>query len=179
MDEMDRFDSDDNSDMSQEEAEVLEAFEQLDYEQNLPMGVVAGLIGALVGAALWAWITVLTDAQIGWMAIAVGFLVGLAVRIFGKGLDKVFGIVGAVLSLLGCVAGNVFVICGVVASGEEVGFFEVLKNTAFIKEAFQVSFHLMDLLFYGIAAYMGYKMSFRRLTMEELGKRLNVSPDGV
>lgn len=103
MDEMDRFDSDDNSDMSQEEAEVLEAFEQLDYEQNLPMGVVAGLIGALVGAALWAWITVLTDAQIGWMAIAVGFLVGLAVRIFGKGLDKVFGIVGAVLSLLGCV----------------------------------------------------------------------------
>ncbi len=177
MDEMDRFDSNDNSVSSQEEAEVLAALEQLEYEQNFPMAVVAGTIGALVGAALWAWVTVLADAQIGWMAIAVGFLVGLAVRIFGKGLDKAFGIVGAALSLLGCVVGNVFAICGIVASGGEVGFFELLQNTALIKELFQASFHPMDLLFYGIATFMGYRTSFRRLTMEELGERFNVSPE--
>lgn len=177
MDEMDRFDSNDDSEVSQEEEELLEALEQLGYEQNLPMAVIAGVIGALAGAALWGWVTMLVHAQIGWMAMAVGFFVGFAVRTFGKGLDMVFGWVGATLSLFGCVVGNLFAICGIVSSDGEVGFFEVLQNTAFLTEAFQISFQTMDLLFYGIAAYTGYKMAFRRLSMEELRERFNVSPE--
>ena len=30
------------------------------------------------------------------------------------------------------------------------------------------TFHVMDLLFYGIAVYEGYRFSFRRITEEEL-----------
>ena len=73
---------------------------------NLPLGALAGLGAAIAGAAIWAAITAATEYQIGWMAIGVGFLVGFAVRVVGKGSEASFGVVGAVLALLGCLLGN-------------------------------------------------------------------------
>ncbi len=52
-------------------------------QQNLIGGILAGMVAASVGAILWAVITVATGFQIGFMAIAVGFLVGLASRTAG------------------------------------------------------------------------------------------------
>src|ERR1700686_5879050 len=74
--------------------------------QSLPLGIVGGLIGAAVAAALWAAITAATHFQIGYMALAVGFIAGFGVRTLGRGVDRSFGIAGAGLSFLGCVAGN-------------------------------------------------------------------------
>ena len=67
-------------------------------KNNNPLAIIGGLIAALVGAAIWAAITVETGYQIGYMAVGVGFLVGFAVRIFGKGTTQAFGIIGAVLA---------------------------------------------------------------------------------
>ena len=75
--------------------------QRLETEQNLPLGVVAGFIAAILGAGVWAAITVATNYQIGFMAIAIGLLVGYAVRTFGKGITSAFGVAGAILSLLG------------------------------------------------------------------------------
>ena len=113
-----------------DEAQVNFVLDQLRSEQNLSMGIVAGGIAAAVGAGLWAAITAVTGFQIGWMAVGVGFLVGLAVRHFGKGIDKAFGIAGAVLALIGCLAGNLFAICAVIASQEEMAFLEVVSQEA-------------------------------------------------
>ena len=44
--------------------------------QNLGLGILGGVMAAVVGAALWAIITVAINYQIAWMAIGVGFLVG-------------------------------------------------------------------------------------------------------
>ena len=59
---------------------------QLDAEQNLPLGVCGGLLAAVLGAAVWAGVTVATGYQIGWMAVGVGFVVGFTVRLLGKGV---------------------------------------------------------------------------------------------
>ena len=141
-------------------------------EQNLPPALIGGGIAALVGAGIWAVVTVATGYQIGWMAIGVGFLVGITVRFLGKGIDPVFGIVGAAWALVGCVVGNMLAICGVMASEMDMAFTDVLTMmspelmVALMGEWFSV----MDLLFYGLALYEGYKLSFRQLEVGELSK---------
>jgi len=146
-----------------------ERYEQLRAEQSLVIAFLAGLSAAVVGALAWAAVTVSTEFQIGYMAVAVGFIVGFAVRL-GKGIDKTFGILGAVLSLLGCVLGNVFSIVGFIMNQEDLGLMETLSriNYGKIPELMLANFSVMDLVFYAIAVYEGYRFSFRRLTTEDV-----------
>jgi hypothetical protein len=148
-------------------SEVQRAVDRLREEQNLVGGLAAGAAAALIGAVIWAVITDVTGYQIGFMAIGVGFIVGYAVRIVGKGIDQQFGFVGAVLALLGCVVGNVFAIIGVVSSQEGLSYGEVWAQIDMVA-AMTAWFSPMDLLFYGIAVYEGYKLSFRQVTEGEL-----------
>ena len=124
-----------------------------------------------MGAALWAVVTITTGYQIGYIAVAVGFLVGFAMRQFGKGTDQVFGVVGAVLALLGCGLGNLFSACAVLSQQEGIPFFDVLSvlDLEIISELMAATFSPVDLLFYGIAIYEGYKLSFHQLTAQDLG----------
>lgn len=144
--------------------------QQIRDNQSLGMGLLAGAGAACLGAVVWAVITALTSYQIGFMAIGVGFLVGYAVQYFGKGIDKQFGVAGAVLSLLGCLAGNLFTVCIVVSQQESVPLSQILQSlTPDIAVNLLVdTFSPMDVLFYGIAVYYGYRYSFRKLTTEEI-----------
>lgn len=151
----------------------MQAFnDRLEAEQNLLPGVLGGVVAAVIGAAIWAVVTVATKYQIGWMAIGVGFLVGFAVRTLGKGVSKSFGIVGAMCALFGCLLGNVLTACGFLANQESIPVFQVvlkaLTRPALAVELIKITFSPMDLLFYGIAVYEGYKFSFRQITPEEI-----------
>src|SRR6266576_7031028 len=95
-------------------------------EKKLLLGGFAGLAAAIIGAIIWAVVTVTTKYQIGWMALGVGALVGFALRIGNGG--KVFGILGAVLALCGCILGNYFSLIGFASAQEHVGFFTMLNN---------------------------------------------------
>ena len=152
-------------------AQVNFALDQLRSQQNLIAGSLAGLAASLVGAGLWAVVTVVTGYQIGWMAVGVGFAVGLAMRIAGKGIDNVFGIVGAALAFFGCAVGNLFTVCAMVAKQESMALMDVLSqlDLSLIRELMVATFSPMDLLFYGIAIYEGYKLSFRQLSQQDLG----------
>ncbi|MEX0331096.1 MAG: hypothetical protein AB3N64_06685 [Puniceicoccaceae bacterium] len=143
---------------------------ELEMKQSLVGALVAGLVASIVGAAIWAGITIATEYQIGWVAIGIGFLVGFAVRILGKGINMQYGIIGGAFALLGCVLGNFFAIVGFVSIQEGLGFFELLFaiDYAYIPEIMMEAFHPMDLLFYGLAIYAGYKFSFRPLKPEEV-----------
>lgn len=129
--------------------------------QNLPMALLVGLAAAAVGAGLWALVTVLTGYQIGWMAIGVGFLVGLAVRLAGKGTTSTFQVLGAALALGGCLAGNVLTICIVAAGKLEISLTQMAFRLTpdFVLDTMSATFSPFDLLFYGLAVYAGYKYS--------------------
>ena len=79
------------------------------YEQSLMMGILGGLAGAGIGAVLWTLLTVLTRYQIGYMAVGVGFLAGIGVKLLGRGIDPVFQYAGAGLAFTGCLMGNFMV----------------------------------------------------------------------
>lgn len=140
------------------------------HEQNLPFGVAAGISASVVMGVLWAAITVVTEYQIGYMAVAVGFGVGYAVRYAGRGFDQIFGIAGAALSLLGCLLGNFFSMVGFASKSQDVNALQVLSliDYSMIPELMLEAFSPMDVLFYGIAIYEGYKFSFRQITEVEL-----------
>ena len=146
------------------------AIERLRSDQNLLGGIIAGLLAAVIGAGVWAFVTVLTGYQIGWMAVGVGFLVGIAVRFAGKGIDRSFGIAGALLALFGCLLGNFLTICYFISSSEKIGLFEVIArlNPQLAFHLMKATFNPMDLLFYAIAVYEGYRLSSRRISEAEL-----------
>lgn len=150
---------------------VQEFQERLQTEQNLALGIIAGSVAALAGSIVWAIITVVTNFQIGWMAIGVAFGVGWAIRRFGKGVNKIFGVVGAGLALLGCIGGNFFMIAAVIAQNEATSIIDVIilmiLNPDIVLELFVQTFSPIDLLFYAFAIYYGYRFSFRQITPEE------------
>ena len=128
---------------------------------GLPAALVAGSVAAAAGAMVWAAVTVLTGMRIGWMAVGVGFLVGYTVRRFGKGTDQTFQVLGAVLSLAGCLAGNLLAVCAFASRQQDLPLLGVLAGLTpgLAIQLIVETFSGMDLVFYGIAVYEGYSFS--------------------
>ncbi|ODM28216.1 hypothetical protein A7W90_17235 [Clostridium sp. Bc-iso-3] len=128
---------------------------------NFFLGILGGFVAALIGAALWAAIAILTGYQIGYVAMGLGALVGLAVKLLGKGSELRFRLAGALLSLFGCILGNVFYIYAYLAKSWGLSFFQVMGTTdlpttiAYLR----LTFSFIDLLFYALALYVGFRMS--------------------
>ena len=148
------------------------ALEKYRSEQNLPAAIGAGVAVGIIGALLWAAITVATGYQIGYMAIAIGAGVGIAMRMAGKGMDQVFGISGGIIAILSCLLGNLFSIVGAVADYEGLGYMETfnLMQSSEITSLMAETFSGIDLFFYAIAGYEGYKFAFRALTEKEVAE---------
>ncbi len=155
-------------------AEAQYLRDRLSSEQNLGAAGLGGVAAALLGAVLWAAITVVTNYQIGFMAIGVGMLVGYVVRTFGKGVDKPFGFIGGVLTLAGCALGDLLTACALVARQYDVSILKILGglDLEMAGELMTTYFGPMDLLFYGLAVWEGYKLSFRKLSQEDLQRML-------
>ncbi len=160
-----------DSDLSPQEviSELSEELkDQLRTHQNLVYAIVGGLFLSLICAIAWAAITVSTGYQIGYMAVGVGFLVGFGVRFFGAGIDDIYGYIGGILALLGCLLGNLFGQVGFAAQAEGLGYFETLTflDVDTIILIYKESFSFMDLLFYGFAIFEGYKLAFRKIPVQ-------------
>lgn len=153
-----------------DQAKLDALVERMHGEQNLLLGLAAGIVAMLVGAALWAVVTAVTHWQIGYMAVGVGLLVGYAVRAAGKGMTTVYGVMGAVLSLLGCVLGNLLSVCIIVASDMAIPFADVVAKLtpALAVDMMVETFHPLDLLFYAFAVMEGYRFSIRGVTEDQL-----------
>ena len=146
--------------------------ERLRDEQSLMMGITGGLLGAAIGAILWAIITVLTKYQIGYMALGIGFLAGIGVKLLGKGVDAKFQYTGAALALVGCLAGNlmVVIIFGSMETGISITTILSRLTPAVIIDLYKATFNIMDILFYGLAITIGYKYSLKTIPQEDVDK---------
>lgn len=144
--------------------------ERFKSEQNYTKALTTGIIVGLIGAILWGAITVATGYQIGYMAIAIGAGVGISMRYLGKGIDQIFGITGGIIAILSCFLGNFFSLVGFAANQEGLGYMEVLSiiDYSLVPSIMMEAFSPMDLFFYAIAAYEGYKFAFRTFTEKDL-----------
>jgi len=140
-----------------------EARAEAEKHQDIVYALVGGLFVAIIGALLWALITVSTEYQIGYMAIGIGLLVGFGVRYFGAGINIEYGIIGGALALFSCLLGNLFSQVGFFAHEQHLSYFQTISLLDFntILLIFEETFSPMDLFFYGIATWEGYRFAFR------------------
>ncbi len=138
-------------------------------ESNFMLAALCGILTALALVAMWAYITYFVNFQVGWMAVAVGYIIGYVIRIIGKGTTLGFGVLGAALSLLTCIAGNLFFIIICLSNDEHIPVLEVLKTIDFssLISFYVQTFHAVDLMFYGIALYEGFKLSIIQFEQED------------
>lgn len=138
---------------------------------NVSLALIAGLAAAVVGAMIWALLAMATSYDVGWMAMGVGLLAGGVIRVLGRGVGRSFGCLGAAATVFGCLLGNFLSVCTMVASQESLPVLSVLMHLcakpAVIPVAMIATFHTMDPLFYGIAVYVGYRLSFHRAAHAE------------
>lgn len=130
---------------------------------NILYGAVAGAVTSAACAILWAVITFLSNFQIGLMAIALGCAVGFAVKRFGNGTTKIFGVVSATEALVGCLGGNLLALCAAISKDQGIPFIDILfRLTPDLAMSLMIkTFDGMDIIFYGIAVYEAYKFSFK------------------
>lgn len=151
------------SQSNQNPSSVAQALAKIRAEQNFGLATLAGVGAAICGAILWAIVTVVTNMQLGLIAVAVGYLVGKAVSIAGKGIDRKFGYLGAACGLLGCLLGNLLSAIAIFAHSRNLGAAEALGalNLDLLARLMTAFSKPMDLIFYGICIYEGYKFSFK------------------
>jgi len=134
--------------------------------RSVSVAAVAGLTAAVVGAMVWALLAAATNRALGCMVIGVGLLVGGTVRTLGRGTDRSLGYVGAAATAFGCLLGHLLSICTTIAGQEGLSPLNVVtyitSSPAVIPGAMIATFHPLDLMFYGMAFYAGYRLSFRR-----------------
>ncbi len=138
--------------------------------QNLGGALAGGLLGAVAGAALWAVITALTKFHIGWEVIGVGLLTGFGVRTLGRGVDPIFGYIGAVFTLFGIVLGRILSAMVFVAADQHIPYWELASRMT-INEAWVIltaRLAVVQLLFFGAVIYYGYRASFHRAGEQQL-----------
>ena len=144
-----------------------------DTEEQFIPALTAGAVAAAFCALVWSIITVITKYQIGWMAVGVGFVVGVSMQAVGNGKTPIYGVFGAGFSLFACVLGNLVTACYFIANSPELAvegfttmglFITCLTNPAIALETLIEISGPLDLLFYGLALYVGYTTSFSSKT---------------
>lgn len=135
--------------------------EEILSHQNFLMAIMGGFLSSITSAVLWAFITVTSGFQIGYMAIAIGFFVGYCVRFFGNGITKTYRIIGAFFALAACLGGNLLSILGFISKSESINIFYIINkiDPSYLLQAFQNSIQPIDFLFYAFAIYEGYRFS--------------------
>ncbi|MCE0482705.1 MAG: hypothetical protein LV479_00535 [Methylacidiphilales bacterium] len=127
--------------------------------------LVAGLITAMVGAALWVGVTVLTGMRVPYVALAVGAFVGFTVRATGNGSTPIFGLLGAALTFLGCIGGEFFAEIQSQTTARQ-DFFYVLwhANISELGNAVISTTTPTACAIYAVGMIMGYFFSLRKLS---------------
>ena len=138
---------------------------------RLALGVVGGLLGGIIGGLVWGLIMQITEYEVSYVAIGIGFLCGWAVGFFSqKGRGIIFQLIAVGTSILGIFFGKYFgfylILKDVIsedfgtAAASEISFFSADLFSIFL-EALQESASidsLYDLLFLGLGVYYAWRM---------------------
>ena len=124
---------------------------------GLLLSVVAALLAAIIGGAIWALIAVLTEYELGLIAWGIGGLVGFAVTIFSRpAITVVHQVIAVILSLVGILLGKYFIV-GYFMSESISGIFGSDTMSIFI-ENFGEFFGGMDIVFVLFAVITAWRL---------------------
>jgi hypothetical protein len=125
-------------------------------KNNIGLGLAGAFGAAVVVAGVYGAIIGLTKHEIGWAAVGVGFLIGLAAGRLG-GRNPVLPVASAVLSLGAVYIGQLVGDAMLLADEAKVGFNEVFfQHFSVVQEAWKADADPLTFLFFAIAAYVAF-----------------------
>lgn len=95
--------------------------------QSVLGALVAGMAAVIAFCFLWTLLSTLLNRVFPWLTLAMGMLVGLAIRRAGRGLDWRFPVLAAIVTAFGCLAGNVVIAAAFTAADLGTGTLNVLR----------------------------------------------------
>ncbi|GGW30098.1 hypothetical protein GCM10010503_01970 [Streptomyces lucensis JCM 4490] len=126
---------------------------------NLVLGLVAAVVAAVVVGALYGLIIGATKHEIGWAAVGVGFVVGLAAGKVG-GRNPVLPVVGAILALGSVYLGQLVGEAMIIADHFDVSFNEVFfDHLDVVQKVWKEDADPLTFVFFAIAAFAAFSGS--------------------
>ena len=151
------------------------ALKKLRRYQSFLYALIGGLLITAIAAVGWAFITAMTGYQGVYLALGVGVLVGIAVRFFGAGIKRIFGILAALLALTGSLLGYYLSQNGFL---EELQLARIMGIPDYLDQELMLntmrdSFAPLDLVFYGLAGLLAYFIAIRRINSRKMARLEN------
>jgi antitoxin component YwqK of YwqJK toxin-antitoxin module len=148
------------------------ALKKLRKYQSFPYAMIGGLLFTGISSVGCAFFTATTGIQGVYMVLGVGLLVGMAVRFFGAGINRIFGILAVLLTLAGSLLG-----CYLSRTDfpEEMQLASIIKVPDYLSPDLMLhtmrdTFVPLDLVFYGLAALLGYLLAIRRINKRKMAR---------
>ena len=128
--------------------------------QSLRNAIMAGLIVIIVFCALWIATASLTGRVFAWMTVVLGYLLGLAIRHAGRGVDWRFPTLAAVFAIGGSVLSNVVLAASTTAAEFGTGTLDILRAVTsmtwpvFFDEVWNIGDSFYAAISAGLAAFL-------------------------
>ena len=147
--------------------------------RHLPFAPLGGLIGALLGGALWAKYIQWTGLTAGWVALAIGIFTGIGVLLVGRSRQISISLVAALFAVIGILLGKYLdvqwnapqtITVAIMekhdaASDESEGIgkmVETRESGISVWRLMRQRMEWIDLLFYVVSAYIAFRVSYSR-----------------
>jgi len=125
-------------------------------KDNIGLGLAAAFGAAVVVAGVYGAIIGLTKHEIGWAAVGVGFLIGLAAGRVG-GRNPILPVASAVLSLGAVYLGQLVGEAMIGAKETTLSFSELFfQHLDVVQEAWKADSDPLTFVFFAIAAYVAF-----------------------
>lgn len=134
--------------------------------QSIRNSIIAGLIVIIAFSLCWISVSSLTNRVFPWATVVLGFLLGHAVRLAGRGIDWQFSALAAALAIVGSLIANITIAASVTAEEFGVRTIQVLRSVTimtwpvFFDEVMTVA----DVFFAIVGAAIAAFYAGRRLT---------------
>ena len=136
---------------------------------SLGLALVCGLGAAIAGAVVWGLIAYISKHQFSIVAVLMGLAVGSAVARF-RSSDPLAAIGSAVLAIFGCALGSFLALVFALA-GAGVSMGSILGHLNLIIQAYPHSLGGLTLVFWLIAAFIGFRIPFSRTGLGGVARR--------
>ncbi|MEV6191774.1 hypothetical protein AB0M19_05165 [Streptomyces sp. NPDC051920] len=124
---------------------------------NFPLGLVASIGAGVVSAILYGLVIGLTKHEIGYAAVGVGFLVGIAAGRVG-GRSQTLPVVSVIVSVAAVYLGQLIGEAMIIAKEYGVGFNEVFfDHFSVAQEAWKADADPLTFVFFAVAAYVAFQ----------------------
>ena len=122
--------------------------------------IVAGLAVIMIFCLSWISVSSLTGRVFAWMTVVLGYLLGIAIRLAGRGVDWRFPALAATFAIVGSVISNVVLAASTTAAEFGTGTIDILRAVTsmtwpvFFDEVWNIGDSLYAVLSAGLAAFL-------------------------